>query len=59
MESDKKRTLRDFIDSYPCDLGCDEEATPELIEHCKKRFPDRPYCIVRDWIWIDLETGDS
>jgi hypothetical protein len=62
MERDKDnrtRTLRDFIESYPCDLGCDEESTPELVEYCRRHFPCRPYCIVSDWIWIDLETGDS
>ncbi len=38
--------------------GCsmsDEEA----LRYARKNFPNGNFCLVRDWIWLDIETTDT
>lgn len=36
-----------------------ELSDDEAVASVRERFPNRPFCLVRDWIWIDLETPNS
>lgn len=31
----------------------------EAVARARKLFPSKPFCLVRDWIWIDLEMPES
>jgi|TARA_Y100001970_G_scaffold213395_1_gene260789 hypothetical protein len=35
-----------------------EMSVEDAIEFVQERYPSRPFCLVRDWIWIDLELPD-
>lgn len=31
----------------------------DAIEYVRERSPKKPFCLVRQWIWIDLDMPDS
>ena len=37
--------------------GCDI-ALEEAIRVTQERFPDRSFCVVSEWVWLDLEAPD-
>lgn len=37
-----------------CSFGCNEAGLPEAIAFAKGAFPDKPYCVVSDWTWVDI-----
>ena len=39
-----------------CDLGCAIEDIPRMISISKKLCPIKPYRVVRQWCWADLEV---
>jgi hypothetical protein len=36
-----------------------ELAEEKAVARVRERFPSKPFCLVRDWIWIDLTMPDS
>lgn len=42
--------------NIPCDIGCQKERLSEAIAAAKARFPERPYCVIKGWIWVDLDV---
>lgn len=40
----------------PCDFGCDESSVPEIIAYIKEHLPSYPYCVIADWVWIDINV---
>lgn len=36
-----------------------EISDEDAIKSIRERFSDRPYCLVRNWIWIDIDISDS
>jgi len=43
-------------DGDPCDFGCHESAVPKMIEHVKEHLPSYRYCVIADWVWIDINV---
>jgi len=39
-----------------CDYGCHENAVPKMIMYVKEHLPDYHYCLVSDWVWIDINV---
>ena len=37
-----------------CDYGCAPESITRMLSIAKDRFAGRPYCVVADWVWVDL-----
>jgi len=46
-------------DGDTCDFGCSEQAVPKMIVYVKESFPSYPYCVVSDWVWIDLTVSNK
>jgi len=44
-------------DGDHCDFGCTENATPEMIAYVKENFPSYPFCVVSDWVWVDINVS--
>lgn len=40
----------------PCDFGCDKSAVPQMIEYVKEHLPGYCYCVIADWVWIDINV---
>ena len=40
----------------PCDFGCDESSVPKMIAYVKKQLPRYPFCVVADWVWVDINV---
>lgn len=61
----KKATLERFevllnTQGQYCDYGCSEENVRQMITYAKKLFPNKPYCVVAQWCWADVDLkGDS
>jgi hypothetical protein len=36
-----------------------EFTNEEAVARVREQFPGKPFCLVRDWIWIDLSMPDS
>lgn len=36
-----------------------ELSEDEAAARVREQFPNKPFCLVRDWIWIDLAVSDS
>ncbi|MCB1662670.1 MAG: hypothetical protein H6995_09245 [Pseudomonadales bacterium] len=43
-------------DGTPCDYGCGENAVNDMIQYVKTELAPLPYCVVEDWIWIDISV---
>ena len=41
----------------PCDFGCHENKVAEKIAYVKKHLSGYLYCVVADWIWIDINVS--
>ncbi len=41
----------------PCDFGCTEGDIDKMIAHAKEKFPAKPYRVVSNWCWGDLEVA--
>lgn len=39
-----------------CGFGCTYDDLPDVIAYTKKAFTDKPYCVVKNWTWIDIES---
>jgi Domain of unknown function (DUF6957) len=39
-----------------CDFGCHESAVPKMIEYVKEHLPGYHYCVIADWVWIDINV---
>ena len=37
-----------------CDFGCAPDSIARAISITKVRYASRPYCVVTDWIWVDI-----
>lgn len=35
-----------------------ELSEEEAVAHVLEQFPNKPFCLVRNWIWIDLDVLD-
>ena len=31
----------------------------EALSYARKKFPFGNFCLVRDWLWLDIETTDA
>lgn len=41
----------------PFEFGCDVSEASAFIELAEKKFPDKPYCVAKDWvIWNAIVT---
>ncbi|WP_341936861.1 DUF6957 family protein [Marinimicrobium sp. C2-29] len=38
-----------------CDFGCSEEEIEVMLACSKEHFPGKPYCVVKDWCWADVD----
>jgi hypothetical protein len=36
-----------------------EFTNEEAVARARERFPGKPFCLVRDWIWIDMSMPDA
>mgnify|MGYP003633823465 CR=1 FL=1 len=52
-------TLYDLIHGPGSPISGKEVAETEAIDRVRTRFPLREYCLVRDWIWVDLDLTSS
>jgi hypothetical protein len=39
----------------PFDAGCREDEVQDMIRYCKHLHPDKPFCLVANWCWADLD----
>ena len=39
-----------------CDFGCDESSVPIMIAYVKEYLPRYPFCVVADWVWVDINV---
>lgn len=44
-------------DGDSCDFGCTENAASEMIAYVKANFPSYPFCVVSDWVWVDINVS--
>lgn len=56
----RNEALRQWIkvvhgDGTPCDYGCTEEKVDAMIARARQLYPQKPYCVVADWTWGDIE----
>lgn len=42
-----------------CDFGCAPDSIADVLSIAKAQYPDRPYCVVTDWIWVDIHAPQS
>jgi hypothetical protein len=42
-----------------CNYGCDYDQLPEIIAYTKQRFPDKPYCVVKNWTWLEITAANG
>ena len=53
--------IKQFYDIFnpnngaPCDFGCEPETVPEMIAFIKQNIPNKCYCTVKQWTWIDID----
>lgn len=48
-----------YGDGDPCNFGCSDEKFQEMISLSQELFPDKPYRVVKEWHWGDLELDDQ
>ncbi|WP_375277324.1 DUF6957 family protein [Pseudoalteromonas marina] len=41
------------------DAGCDESDIDSYKSKCKKLIPYKPVCVVKNWMWWDLEVTEE
>jgi hypothetical protein len=41
------------VQGSSCDLGCSYVDLPKVIAYVKQAFPDKPYCVLKNWLWVD------
>jgi len=42
-------------DGVSCDFGCSEASVSDMIAHIKEYLPAYPYCVIADWVWLDIK----
>lgn len=43
----------------PSEFGCNQDELPEIIAYAKRAFPEKPYCVVGNWTWVDVTDSDG
>lgn len=43
----------------PFEFGIDEGASEKFVKIAATKFPDKPYCVVRDWVFWDVRVTDE
>ena len=43
----------------PCEYGCEASRLDIMIQEAKSLYPGKPYCVISNWIWIDLDVADE
>lgn len=39
----------------PCEYGCSTAAIPKMIAAAKVLYPQKPYCVIAEWVWADID----
>lgn len=37
-----------------CDFGCSPDNAYLKIQEALKKYPEKPYCVVENWVWVEL-----
>lgn len=43
----------------PCDFGCSVSTIPEMIKYVEEELASYPYCVVSNWVWIDINASSK
>lgn len=60
MTLERNESLRQWIKLIkgggdPCDFGCSEKKVDAMIARAQQLYPLKPYCVVADWTWGDID----
>ena len=48
-----------YGDETPCEYGCSLDNIDEMVKEAKQLYPDKPYCTIRHWIWVDVTVPEK
>jgi hypothetical protein len=57
MSEDVKRAIFDWLEGPSLVAEGLDATLPDAVMLVKERFPDRNFCIVREWCWIEFSAS--